>query len=60
MIILLGHSEATCPKPWHLKNLLGVTGLGGGLFCRVRFFEAIWDEFPMGLGVSCGVPLLKV
>jgi len=59
MTFRLGQSEPICPKPWHLKHLLWVAGLGGGLFYRVAVFRAIWDEFPVVLGFSWGIPLLK-
>jgi len=51
MTLLLGHLEAMFPKPWHLKHLIGVARLGGGLFCGVGVLGAIWEEFPVGLGV---------
>jgi len=54
MTLLLGHSEAMCPKPRYLKHLLGVAGFGGYLFCGIRALGAIWDEFLVGLGVSWG------
>jgi len=60
MTLLLGQSEAMCPRPWHLKHLLGVAMFGGGLFCRVGILGAIWDEAPVGLGDTWGLPLLKV
>ena len=41
-ILRFGHSEAICPRPWHLKQHLGVADVGLGRVWEVWPFYGAW------------------
>ena len=54
--LLLGHSDAICPKPWHLKHHLKAFGVGLDRVCGVVLW--VWDNGILGFVDVFGLGLV--